>query len=96
MNNDGSEPAQLTYTLQDEGHPHFSPDGSKIVFWSERSGNREVWIMNADGSEQVQLTINPAEDGGANWSPDGSKIIFRSDRTGNNDIWIYPLPEGTD
>ncbi len=91
MNSDGSDQTQLTNTQESEGHPHFSPDGTKIVFWSERTGNRDVWIMNADGSDQIQLTHNQANDGGGNWSPDGKKIVFRSDRSGNNNIWIYIL-----
>jgi len=37
-------------------HPSFSPDGSQIVFFSNRTGIRQLWIMNADGSNQRQLT----------------------------------------
>jgi TolB protein len=88
MDSDGSNAFQLTDTPENEGHPHISTDGSKIIFWSERILNREIWMMNSDGTEQNQLTNNPANDGGANWSPDGRKIVFRSDRTGNNDLWI--------
>ena len=38
MGSDGTNAARLTNTPEDEGHPHFSPDGSKIVFWSEITG----------------------------------------------------------
>jgi TolB protein len=49
--------------------PQFSPDGSKIVFVSDRDGNAEIYVMKADGSGQVNLTNDPpATDG--NCDPD--------------------------
>jgi len=42
------------------GQPAFSPDGTKVSFGKERSGNRDVYMMNADGSHQHQLTSDPA------------------------------------
>ena len=34
-------------------HPTWSPDGSQILFWSNRdSGRRQLWIMSADGKNQ--------------------------------------------
>lgn len=48
------------------GHPSWSPDGSQIVFWSNRTGNRQIWIMNADGSNQrLLMEANPYND----WNP---------------------------
>ncbi len=47
--------------------PTWSPDGSKIVFWTNRgsSGRRELWIMNADGSNQRPLLADEWN----NWDP---------------------------
>jgi len=53
---------------------------SKIIFTSEREGNKEIYIMNDDGSEQINLTGNPAEDTSPCFSPDSSKIAFSSNR----------------
>ena len=39
--------------------PRFSPDGMKIAFFSDRTGDGVVWIMNADGSNQTQLGDSP-------------------------------------
>jgi TolB protein len=39
-----------------DGQCAFSPDGSQIVFVSDRGGNTNLWIMNSDGSDPVQLT----------------------------------------
>jgi Tol biopolymer transport system component/DNA-binding winged helix-turn-helix (wHTH) protein len=42
----------------------FSPDGAKIVFASDRTGNYEIWISDADGNNQRQLT-NTKESAGS-------------------------------
>jgi dipeptidyl aminopeptidase/acylaminoacyl peptidase len=70
--------------------PAWSPDGERIVFVSEATGNDEIWVINADGSEEVQLTHNDWEwDKGPTWSPDGSMIAFWSNRvTGYKQIWV--------
>lgn len=62
--------------------------GGKIVFTSERDGNREIYVMNADGSAQTRLTNNPAADEQASFSADGSRIAFRSTRDGNAEIYV--------
>ena len=70
MNSDGSAPIRLTDTPADEDDPEWAPDGSQIVFTSERTGHWELYAIRADGSQQRRLTqtvkgdsINPA------WSP---------------------------
>lgn len=60
-------PVQLTFNDWEwDHHPSFSPDGSQIVFYSNRvTGRRQLWIMDADGSNQRQLTNFPFEA----WNP---------------------------
>jgi TolB protein len=52
-----------------DGFPRWSPDGKKIAFVSNRSGNFDIYTMNADGSEITRLTNNPADDSYPSWSP---------------------------
>ncbi len=74
----------------DETMPDWSPDGTRLAFASNRSGNYEIYITNADGSgEPLQLTNHPGSDMHPDWSPDGSQIAFESKRdSGSWNIWI--------
>lgn len=57
-----------------------SPDGSKIVFTSTRSGDLELYVCDIDGSNITQVTDGLGYDGGAFFSPDSKKLVFRSSR----------------
>lgn len=57
-----------------------SPQGDKIVFTSDRSGDLELYTCDIDGSNQKQITFELGYDGGAFFSPDGKKLVFRSSR----------------
>jgi Tol biopolymer transport system component len=37
------------------------------VFYSERDGDPEIYVMNADGSDQRRLTTSPGRDQVADW-----------------------------
>jgi TolB protein len=73
-----------------DAYPVESPDGKKIVFQSNRTGNWEIFTMNSDGTELKQLTHEPAADNTPSWSPDGKRIVFVSERNGKEyDSEVY-------
>ena len=76
MNADGSEPGRLTDNEARDERPFMSPDGSKIIFMSNRDGNYEVYTMAPDGSGQTRLTNTPEWEIFPVWSPDGTKIAY--------------------
>jgi TolB protein len=55
---------QLTHDARRNEHPSWSPDGRHLVFESNRSGTKQVWMMLADGTNPKQLTEQ-----GQNWGP---------------------------
>ena len=83
MNADGSGKRRLTRHEAFDCCPVWSPDGTKILFTSDRDGNGEIYVMNADGSDQRAISPSPStQEFGAAWSPDGRTIAFASDRAG--------------
>jgi len=81
-NTDGSNIVTLTKNDAEDWHPEVSPDGSQVVFMSNRDGNWEIYVMSIDGSNQRRLTSNELSDWDPTWSPDGKKIAFVSDNVG--------------
>ena len=65
-----------------------SPLWGKIVFYSKRDGNPEIYTMDSDGSSQTRLTFNEAGDGWPTWSPNGQQILFESERDGNWEVYV--------
>ncbi len=77
---EGNITAQLTNEPGYDAEATVSPNGDKIVFTSDRTGDLELYTMDIDGSNVLQITSDLGYDGGAFFSPDGSKLIFRSSR----------------
>ena len=76
--------------------PQFSPDGSRIVFRSTRTGSHEIWISDVNGLHATRLTnINGALAGSPRWSPDGETIAFDSRQSGNSDIYLLSARGGS-
>jgi Tol biopolymer transport system component len=80
----------LPLAAYDSG-PYWSPDGSKILFTSDRDGDHELYVMNIDGSEQTRLTNDPGAEKNPAWSPDSTRIAFSSEKDGNQEIYIIAV-----
>jgi TolB protein len=80
----------LTATSGWSFDPVWSPQGDKIAFVSQESGNDEIYIISPDGQGMQRLTHNTWEwDKHPTWSPDGNQIVFWSNRdTGRRQLWI--------
>jgi dipeptidyl aminopeptidase/acylaminoacyl peptidase len=66
--------------------PRWSPDASRIVFVSDRSGkefdlaeNQDVWTIAADGGPLQKISMQPGNYRSPVWSPDGQRIAYLSD-----------------
>jgi TolB protein len=68
--------------------PVVSPDGKKIAYSSDRSGNFDIWVANIDGTGAHNLTGTPAQDTAPCWSPSGLEIAFTSGRSGSPQLWV--------
>ncbi|MCP4724396.1 MAG: DUF5050 domain-containing protein [bacterium] len=73
----------------------YSPDGSKIVYFSDQSCRKEIWVADSDGMNRLLLTENMGDVRRPIWSLDGDKITFSSNKDGNFDLYMIN-PDGTD
>jgi Tol biopolymer transport system component/DNA-binding winged helix-turn-helix (wHTH) protein len=87
MDANGSNPKRVTNNASDNELACWSPDGSKLVFQSDRDGNWEIYVISVDG-ELAQLTDDAADDLAPDWSPDGNRIAFSSNRHGKQHIYV--------
>ena len=84
------KPKRITkLTNIESSYPYWSPDGSKIVFQSNRlDDNSEVYVMDSKGQNIMRLTNAEGFDENPIWSPDGNSILFATNRDGNHEIYM--------
>jgi serine/threonine protein kinase/Tol biopolymer transport system component len=88
----GGDPIRLTNGESDDLEPSFSPNGSQIVFRSERNGGG-IYVVSALGGAPRQIAGNGRR---PRFSPDGRWIAFRSGTSSNSGEFerIYLVPAG--
>lgn len=77
-NSDGNAIHPLTETPTKERLPVWSPDGKRIAFVSNRSGDYDGWVIDPDGSNLRKITPSAADTSIIIpvWSPDGKSLLF--------------------
>ncbi|MEE2991059.1 MAG: hypothetical protein VX715_10625, partial [Planctomycetota bacterium] len=86
---------RLTTTEGLDMRPRWSPDGSQILFTSNRDGNYEIYMMGADGNELERLTDHGEQDDYACWHPQGGQIAWIREEEGRFDLVRMSLPKNT-
>lgn len=70
----------------------WSPDGKRVAYISDQSGEEEVWVRDVDGTNPVMLTKGViGRLYGTQWSPDGKNIAYVDS---NNRIHIVGASAG--
>jgi tricorn protease len=76
-----------------ERYPSWSPDGNMVAYWSDQSGEYELWTMEAgtEGSAKKLTSYGPGFRYNLFWSPDSKKLAFIDKMM---KIKIYDLSNG--
>jgi tricorn protease len=71
-------------------NPAWSPDGKAIAYWSDRSGENEIWLQPTDGDGKAKMITNRKIGFGYNlfWSPNSKKLAFIDEK---NDISVLDV-----
>jgi serine/threonine-protein kinase len=94
-------PTRLTTEGSTNDRPEWSPDGSRILFRTDRNsgsgGLFSVWWQPSDGTGKAEELIHVPNDVvyEAALSPDGQRLIYRTGTSGGADIWYRGLKGDT-
>ncbi len=88
------EPRKLTHAALD-AHTSLSADGKRLVFVSNRSGNRDVWLKDLATGKERALTATPVDEEQTDMTADGSRVSYVVQDGRQWDIYALPLgPDG--
>ena len=71
---------QITSAKGYDAEATVSPDGKKMIYCSDKSGDLELYVMDLKSGKEMRVTNELGYDGGAWFSPDGTKIVWRASR----------------
>jgi serine/threonine-protein kinase len=71
-----------------------SPDGNRVLYFADRTGSFDLWILDRTTGLHQQVAEHPATDKLADWSPDGDEIVFVSDRGNALGLWVVDVETG--
>lgn len=94
----GGDARLLVAHSANESRPIYSPDGKKLAFISNRTGNGDIYILTLATGDLRRLTFDDSNDQLDGWSRDGKWIYFTSsskDISGMNDIFRVGSEGGT-
>lgn len=84
---DGSNNINLTSYPSRDVNVSWSPDGSAVVYQSDRGGLSDIYVIALEDLSVTDLTGGGSQNAAPSWSPTDDRIVFQSDRQGAMDIF---------
>ncbi len=91
---DGKNNITISKGMGSSYNPKFSPDGTKLAFVSDKSGNFEIYTCNTDGSGITKITNKNGNTIEFDWSADSKKIVFESMKETVSSINVIDIETG--
>ena len=84
---------RFTFDPGIDGYPVWSPDGTQIVFESNRKGNFDIYVGSSSNPGQERVVLEaPENQWPYDYSKDG-KFLLHWDGANASDLWALPLTE---
>ena len=89
---DADRTTRFTFDPSPDRFPLWSPDGSRIVFDSTRTGHRDLYQKPSGGAgSDALLVASPQDKVPSDWSADGRFLLYQSiDPQTSYDLWVVP------
>jgi Tol biopolymer transport system component len=95
----GGEAKRVTDGMAFDSQPRYAPDGQKIVFISDRSGDDNLWLAGPDGAEPTPLTKGKNNVfRSPEFTPDGKYVVVSKATPGTpptTHLWMYHVDGGS-
>lgn len=87
---------QLTSGPSQNVMPKLSPDGTRVAYASDRTGNWDLYVMPVTGGQAIQVTESAAHELHPSWSPDGQSLVFcrLGEVSGQWELWVMSVNSG--
>jgi len=85
--------SRLTFDPADDLGPTWSPDGSRVMFTSDRKGQRDIYqqLASGVGSAEVVFESKTQRKNLNDVTSDGRYAIYNTNDPPNNALWLLPL-----
>ena len=90
---DGARTSRMTFDPARDVQPVWSPDGTRVVFTSFRTGTGQLYQMRTNGvGGEERLVASDRNMPPTSWSRDGRFLLsFSTDPQTNGDVWVVPM-----
>jgi serine/threonine protein kinase/WD40 repeat protein len=89
------QPERLIASTARDVFPQYSPDGSRLAFYSDRSGISQIYVSDPEGRQAQQITfVKQGQAASPHWSPDGRTLAIDSNQTGVSEVYTVSSSGG--
>lgn len=81
-------------TIGNNTNPAWSPDGSKLLFQSDRNLSWDIYMYLVEKDSLVHVTTSKFNETDPVWFPGRNSIVFTSDESGEEQLYVLDLTSG--